>query len=139
VVRPAVLFEITSPDTRRADFGRKRRQYERARVPEYVIVDRGRRLGLRPPQLLGFRLTDGRYRRVEPDPAGRLWLETVRLWIAASEDGVVCHDEAGRLLEDHVATVEARQAAEARAAEAEARLRALEAELPRLRGEPPLP
>ncbi|MCS7290252.1 MAG: Uma2 family endonuclease [Roseiflexus sp.] len=147
--RPALIIEITSPETRENDLERKVEHYARAGVAQYVIVDNVSRSGARQLRLLDYRLEAGAYRLHPPDAAGRVQLMIANLWLGVEGDHVVCYDERGVAFGDYATVV--RQAAEAEAwarreaeraqreaqarAEAEARLRALEEELRRLRGE----
>jgi colicin import membrane protein len=164
-VRPVLVVEVTSPDTRANDLEDKFDYYYRAKVPLYVIVDalqdddRGRRLRLK-----AYRRTRTRYREIAPDARGWIWLEPVRVWLGVAQDPrtgcdrVVCYDENGEELGDYTAIsqalamekdarirAEARVAAEAkaraeaeqRAAAAEARARELEAEFRRRNGQGP--
>jgi Uma2 family endonuclease len=82
-VRPCFIVEVVSlshPELWDMDHNRKRKVYERAGVPEYLIVDpfsAERRL---PLVLTGYRLGPRhRYRRIPPDSQGRLLFETVGL------------------------------------------------------------
>src|SRR3954470_12043160 len=78
--RPCLVLELVSSTdaaTRSNDYEKKVRIYERARIPEYLILDpptsytQGRFL------LSGYRLgPDGRYRPIAPDSQGRLLSET---------------------------------------------------------------
>ena len=148
-VRPALVVEVTSPDTRTNDVEDKFDYYERARVPLYVIADalqddeRGRRL-----KLLAYRRTRTRYRELPADARGWIWLEPVRLWLGVTQDQrtgcdrLACYDERGEELGDYTAISQALAAdkaarirAEARAAAAEARIRELEAALKRRNGQ----
>lgn len=80
---PTVVFEITSRSTRREDLGRKKDLYARLGVEEYFLHDV---LGeCMMPRLQGFRLEDGRYRRLEPDADG--CLESHALGLRMREDG----------------------------------------------------
>jgi Uma2 family endonuclease len=71
---PAFVLELTSDSTRDEDLHKKKDCYERIGVrigvEEYFLSDT---LGdyLRPP-LQGFRLQDGRYHRIAPEPDGSL-------------------------------------------------------------------
>jgi Uma2 family endonuclease len=134
-VRPALIVEITSPETRALDLSVKLDEYDLAGVPLYVIVDAVQRQGREVLRLLGYQQTATAYEVLPPDEQGRLYLEPLRLHLGIHEGELVCYDEAGVALGDYTAVDAARAAAEARAAEAEARLRAAEAELARLRGE----
>ena len=72
---PSVIFEITSPKTRRDDAVVKLELYARLGVTEYFLFDPLREY-LNPP-LQGHRLVDGRYVALEPGPDGGL--ESVEL------------------------------------------------------------
>lgn len=155
---PTVVFEITSRSTRREDLGRKKDLYVRLGVEEYFLHDV---LGeCMMPRLQGFRLEDGRYRRVELDADG--CLESRALGLRMREDGEdgmwlrLIDPTTGELLltpEEEILKAEREEAArceaeqrveqavagrreaEQRAALAEERTRALEEELARLRAE----
>ncbi len=145
-VRPALIVEITSPETRENDLERKVKHYARAGVAQYVIVDdmgRGRERRLR---LLDYRLEAGAYRLHPPDADGRVHLVIANLWLGIWRDHVVCYDERGAAFGDYATVVRqaeaderARREAAAREAEAQARQAAeeracaLEEELRRLR------
>ena len=84
--RCLLAIEVASVSTRdvlRNDTVRKFERYGAARIPEYVIIlPRGLTPnGMRRYSLLGYRLVDGQYRRMVPNYRGRLWLQTIRLWI----------------------------------------------------------
>jgi Uma2 family endonuclease len=64
---PDVVFEITSKSTEEEDLGRKRTLYARLGVQEYFLFDPLQEY-LRPP-LQGYRLVDGVYRPVVPEPS----------------------------------------------------------------------
>ncbi len=133
--RPVLAIEIVSPDAhdrrvRDNDVVMKVREYYRAGVPLYVIVDQEREDG--PRQLIGYRRGARKYLRMRPDRQDRLFLEPVRLLLGLKDERTVCWDaETGEEIGDLKAQVQARQAAEAALAEAQARLRALEVQLPR--------
>ncbi|MDW8146671.1 MAG: Uma2 family endonuclease [Roseiflexaceae bacterium] len=128
-VRPALIIEITSPETRTNDLEIKVEHYARAGVAQYVIVDDIGRGGDRQLRLLNYRLEAGVYRLRSPDAAGRVHLAIANLWLGVEGDHVVCYDERGVAFDDYVTVVRqaaeaearARQEAEARAAEARAR------------------
>ena len=67
---PALVMEVTSPSTRRADQVRKRNLYARLGIGEYYLYD-PRALYLRPP-FQGYRLVDGVYLPLLEDTAGGL-------------------------------------------------------------------
>jgi Uma2 family endonuclease len=154
--RPALIIELTSPETAGLDRSNKLEQYETVGVPLYIIIDAvtpRRQAGIR---LMGYQLQQDVYQTLVPNEQGWLWLEPLHLWLGIADNEIVCYDETGQPLGDYVALrtaleaeirartaaearskteAEARTAAEARAAAAEARLQELEAELRRLRGE----
>ena len=141
--RPALVIEVSSPETRGNDFGIKRDLYQQAGVQVYAIVDRRPSRGSTRVGVLGFRLTPDGYEELGPDPLGRLWLESVGLWLGVVGARAACFDPAtGREIGDYLAIrraldaeaqaradaeartaieVAARAAADARAAEADAR------------------
>ncbi|MFL6236651.1 MAG: Uma2 family endonuclease [Thermoanaerobaculia bacterium] len=147
--RPCLVIELvssTDEKTRSNDYDKKVEIYERARIPEYFILDpptsytQGRFL------ISGFRLgPDGRYRPIAPDSQGRILSETTGLLFAPPIDGCavqVFEAATGTPLLSSVEESEARKAAERRAeaerrrAEAASqRAEAAEAELARLRAE----
>ncbi|MGB9752005.1 Uma2 family endonuclease [Roseiflexus castenholzii] len=132
--RPALIIEITSPETRENDLERKVEHYARAGVAQYVIVDdtgRGRERHLR---LLDYRLEAGAYRLHPPDAAGRVYLVIANLWLGIERDHVVCYNERGVAFGDYATVVRqateaeerAQREAVAREAEAQARREAEE-------------
>jgi Uma2 family endonuclease len=161
--RPALVIEVTSPETRINDVEIKVDYYHRAGVPLYVIADvveeneNNRRI-----ELIRYDRGPRRYKRARPDKRGWIWLAPVRLWLGLTRDRLggfirlACFDpDTGLELGDYSATrrelVEARALAEAQSqaralAEARAlteararslaeeRVRALEAQLKQYRG-----
>lgn len=124
--RPVLAIEIVSPDAhdrqaRNNDVVTKVREYYRAGVPLYIIVDQERVDG--PRQLIGYRRGAWKYVRMRPDRQGRLLLEPVRLWLGLRDERAVCWDaDTDKEIGDLAATAQERDAAEAaRAAEARAR------------------
>ncbi len=133
-VRPTLIVEITSPETRAHDVVTKVDEYELAGVPLYVIVDSIERRGRLGVRLIGYRLTPEGYQTLTPDDQGRLWLEPVRVWLGVRSGEIICYDEEGNPLGNHIALAKAlrdeeraRQEAEARAAEEERARREAEA------------
>jgi len=124
---PAMVVEVTSPETRSNDVEFKLDFYRRARVPLYVIVDaiqdddEGRRL-----ELIAYRYVRGHYRKIPPDARGWIRLDPVGLWLGVTLDPrtgcdrVACYDDRGEEVGDYTAV------SQALAAEAEARARAEE-------------
>lgn len=128
--RPVLAIEIVSPDdhdrrVRDNDVVIKVREYYRASVPLYVIVDQEREDG--PRQLIGYRRGARKYLRMRADRQGRLLLEPVRLLLGLRDGRAVCWDaDTGKEIGDLMATARERDAAEAALAEAKARIRELE-------------
>jgi Uma2 family endonuclease len=154
-VRPCLIIEVVSPkyeEIRRNDYVEKKEIYERAGIPEYLIVEPFRLRGNPIRQWTGYRLgANGRYQRIEPDGEGRLLSETTGLLFGIAEDSgfQVTKAQSGERLLDLSQLSSARKAAEERAEqaaeratrEAEARKaaekarKAAEAEIARLRAE----
>jgi Uma2 family endonuclease len=163
-VRPSLFVEVVTPRYRENDTVKKMDQYHRARVPTYVIIDRERDDD--PWVLRPYQWGRRRYVPIPLDERGRLWLPAVDLWLAVQGQQVFCYqDQCEEPLGDYTAVarrlakmqavaeaeMQRAQAAESRAeaeraradAEAaarlaaEARLRDLEAEMARLRAQPP--
>ncbi|MBW8874177.1 MAG: Uma2 family endonuclease [Acidobacteria bacterium] len=127
-VRPCLLIEVVSPkyeEVRRNDYVRKKEIYERAGIPEYLIVEQYQVPGGPIRQWTGYRLGfDGRYQRIESDGEGRLLSETTGLLFGIDEDRsfLVINARTGERLLNQSQLSSARNAAEERAAqEAEAR------------------
>ncbi len=124
--RPALVIEVTSPDTRINDFGVKKHFYHQARVPLYVIVDARTGGPEREVKLLGFRHAPGGYEPMPLDDRGRLWLEPFDLWLAVAGGRVVCIDgPTGEPIVDFATALQ--QNADARAQAADARDQAADA------------
>ncbi|HVS37736.1 MAG TPA: Uma2 family endonuclease [Gemmataceae bacterium] len=156
--RTLLVIEVTSPDSRVNDLGIKVEFYHRVGALFYAVVDRRESRRDAETRLFGYHVdpaNPGRYSEVQPDERGRIWLETVRLWLGLENDRAVLYEERGDRIPDYAEVVQtageaeahaqaeadARIAAEARAVAAEARAEELEAELQRLRGQggPPNP
>jgi Uma2 family endonuclease len=128
-VRPALIVEITSPDTEDIDRSKKLEHYDLAGVPLYIIVDTVRRRGQSFLRLLGYHQAGLAYEVLPPDEHGRLWIEPLRLWMGVHENELFCYDEQGVQIGNYTdvtaalaAEREARSQAEAQAkAEREAR------------------
>jgi Uma2 family endonuclease len=140
--RPWLVIEVVSSrdaKTRRNDYEKKIPIYERAGIPEYLIVDPPTRFTQDRLLLTGYRLgPDGRYRRSEPDGHGSLHSETTGLLFGVAEDRrtlLVTDAETGeRLLTASEITEQLVREADARKAAEEGR-KVAEAELARLRAE----
>lgn len=67
---PSLVIELTSDSTRDEDLSRKKTCYERLGVEEYFLHDPYQ--DYLDPALQGFRLTNDRYQRIEPETDGSL-------------------------------------------------------------------
>jgi Uma2 family endonuclease len=106
---PCFVVEVTSESTRDEDLNKKMDVYRRLGVEEYFLHDPlSEYLN---PSLQGFRLQDGRYRRIAPEPDGtlfsrmaglRLRVEGKRLRLVDPESGktLADYDEMGDELEE---------------------------------------
>lgn len=127
--RPALVLEVVSdePEHQSADHHDKVAIYERAGVPEYLILDPPTPFG-KACLWTGYRLNSaGRYEPIPADAEGRLLSTTTGLWFGVAPEGksIQLVDAAtGELL---LSSAEGRR-------KAEAELARLRAELDRLRG-----
>lgn len=145
---PAIIFEITSRSTRLQDLATKRGLYELLGVQEYILFD--------PldeylePQLQGFRLQQGEYHRIPPEPNGQLFSAELSLFLRpegkllrvadpSTQKAIPTLTESMQLAEQEMkrADTEARRAESEgeRAARAEQEVERLRAEIERLRRE----
>jgi Uma2 family endonuclease len=147
---PCLVVEVTSASTRGEDLGKKKSCYERMGVEDYFLYDPfGEYLN---PSLQGFRLVDGRYRKIRPDLDGSLPTWAIGLKLKVVEERLRLVDAEGNLLPSGSelgpalkalrAETAARQEAEAALQDeiaacqaADERVRALEEEIARLRAE----
>ncbi|MCS6811997.1 MAG: Uma2 family endonuclease [Cyanobacteria bacterium] len=134
-VRPAFVLEVVSPRYRKADREIKVLHYATARVQEYVIVDRRPYREQMIDEVLGYRLTPlGTYQPISPDDDGRIYCQTLDLWISLQDGRLVIQDgQTGeRLLRsDELETLTVQERLRAEQAEHQAeqeRLRAEQAE-----------
>jgi Uma2 family endonuclease len=67
---PSLVIELTSDSTRDEDLSKKKICYERLGVEEYFLHDPYQ--DYLDPALQGFRLTNDRYQRIEPETDGSL-------------------------------------------------------------------
>jgi Uma2 family endonuclease len=124
-VRPTLIIEVTSRETRDNDFVTKRNEYALVEVPLYVIIDIYETKSRVFREVLGYRLAPSGYRPILPDERGRLWIEPAGIWIGFNEDQLECYDRAGDLIGDYNEVTAALLRAETRAqAEADARVQA---------------
>jgi Uma2 family endonuclease len=131
--RPCLVLEVVSPsdpELLRNDYEKKVEIYQRAGIPEYILLDPPRRATKNRLLLTGHRLgIDGRYRQIEPDGEGFLLSATTQLRFGVDQDGktlVIFDAVTGQRLRTSEELKAALEAAEAE----NARLRA---ELDRLR------
>jgi colicin import membrane protein len=127
-VRPALLVEVTSPNTRSIDLRKKRIQYYQAGVPFYAILDQlpGPKGGVRRLRLLAYRRGQRGFERLPEDANGRVWLEPVRMWLGHENGRAALYDEAGERIGDYTEVVREKETAERRIRELEAELRKLQ-------------
>ncbi len=124
--QPALVVEVTSPQSRKNDLETKVDLYHAAKIPLYVIADaRTETEETRRLDLIAYRYQPDGYERIAPDHRGWIWLEAVRLWLGVTRDRVpgydllACYDpETGEEIGDYLAVTRALQA------EAESRARA---------------
>ncbi|HTU22301.1 MAG TPA: Uma2 family endonuclease [Gemmataceae bacterium] len=127
--RPVLVIEIVSPDAhdrqaRDNDVVIKVREYYRARVPIYALVDQEEVEGSR--RIVGYRRGSRKYVPLPLDEQGRLLLEPVRLLMGLRDERVICWDaDTGEEIADFAQLAQAHQQTEAaRLAEAQARQQA---------------
>jgi Uma2 family endonuclease len=106
LVGPPELVVEVARSSRRFDLGPKKADYERAGVPEYVVV------ALDPDHVYWFTLRDGRYVELPPGPDGvfrsevfpGLWLDPTALF-AEDLDRLIAVLEQGLATPEHAAFV----------------------------------
>lgn len=92
---PLLVIEIVWPDAhdrqaRDNDVVAKVREYYRARLPLYALVDQEREGG--PRRIVGYRRGARKYAAMPLDAQGRLLLEPVRLRMGLRDECLVCWD-----------------------------------------------
>ncbi len=123
--RPNLIVEVTSPETRHLDLDDKVKEYAKAGVEYYFIIDHYQRGGKEYRRLLGYHLRDKSYEELKGNEQGWLWMEPLRVWLAWTGDKLVCYDETWQLMLDYAAESKARaEESKARAEETKARLEA---------------
>jgi len=119
-----VVFEVTSAGTRAEDLGPKKGTYEMLGVREYFIFDP--LVEYLEPQILGFRLEEQGYRRIEE---GRLVSQVLGLELRVEGSELRLYDvKTGEKLLSPLEGQAARRVAQAE-------VKYLRAELTRFRGE----
>ncbi len=91
-VRPAFIIEVVSPRYRKEDRETKVVEYAKARVQEYVIIDRRTYRRQVLDEVLGYRLVSGYYQPITPDEEGCILCETVGLWISLQDGCLIMED-----------------------------------------------
>src|SRR4051794_32539781 len=102
---PELIVEV-SRSSKRVDLGVKKADYEKAGVPEYVVVE------LEPDRVHWFVLRDGRYAELSPGPDGvyrsevypGLWLDPSVLF-SGDLDGLIAALDRGLATPEHAAFV----------------------------------
>lgn len=114
-VKPELLIEVTSPETRGIDIVTKADIYAQAGIPYYIIVDLRQWKGRHTVQVLGYQLGENGYDVLPPDARGMLWLEPVKLWLGIENNIIFCYDASGSRIGDYAAVDAALAQAETRA------------------------
>jgi Uma2 family endonuclease len=135
-VRPLLVMEYVSKDTKRKDYEDNFEHYEKhLKVPYYLLFDPD------TEEMTLFRLGEKKYVAVRPNPAGRYPVPELELEVALL-DGWVRYwfrgtlvPLPGDLLKERDAEHKGRVAAEKRAANAEAELAKLRGELAKAKGQ----
>ncbi len=91
-VRPALIIEVVSPRYRKEDRETKVVQYAKGKVQEYVIIDRRTYRRQVLDEVLGYRLLGEHYQPITPDEEGRIFCETVGLWISLQNGRLLMED-----------------------------------------------
>ena len=91
-VRPAFVIEVVSPRYRRQDRETKVVYYAQAQVQEYAIVDRRTYRGQQLEEVVGYRLQAGHYQPITPDDEGRVYFETINVWMSLQDGQLVMED-----------------------------------------------
>ena len=130
---PPFVLEVVSPSSIERDEIEKREAYEFLGVREYALFTPREDA---PSRLEGYRLgPDGRFGPWFPDAGGRLWSETLGLFLTVNGALVQAQTPDGQLLLTPEQSSAALREAEAARLRSEEELAALRRELARLRGE----
>lgn len=97
-LKPLVLFEVTSPETRHIDFGAKFDEYLEVGVPVYVVLDLAAPNG--EPRVIGFQLAGDRYREMPHDDRLGLYVPALELWFRLEDGWLIVADANGQDLPD---------------------------------------
>jgi len=112
-VRPLVIIEVTSPETRSNDLIDKVENYAVAGVQQYVIIDSRIWKGREQWYLHSYQLGPTGYRHGNMDDLGRVRLGELDLWLGIEETHIYCYNAVGERIGDYVAIDTALSAAEA--------------------------
>jgi Uma2 family endonuclease len=83
---PCLVVEVTSDSTHDEDVYKKKPLYERLGVEEYFLYDP---LGdYLDPRIQGFRLSQGRYQKIRPEPDGSLLSRTAGVTLRMEGDQI---------------------------------------------------
>lgn len=132
---PCLVIEVTSDSTRDEDVSGKKALYERLGVEEYFLYDPLE--DYLDPRIQGFRLSQGRYQKIRPEPDGSLLSRTIGVTFRVEGDRIrlveTDSDEPLLRYEEYASRAHRAQQAEARASDLERENALLRAELERLR------
>jgi Uma2 family endonuclease len=128
-VRPLFILEVVSPRYRKIDRETKVVQYAKARVQEYVIIDRRTYRQQVLDEVLGYRLVEGFYQPITPDDEGRIQCDTLGISIGLQDGRLVIEDaQTGQRLKTALELEAENRDLEAENRDLEAENRDLEAE-----------
>jgi Uma2 family endonuclease len=127
-VRPIVVIEVTSPETRSHDLLEKVEIYEQAGVEHYIIIDSRAWKGREQFYLHSYQLGPTGYRLGSMDDLGRVRIGALDVWLGIEETHISCYNAGGERIGDYVAVEVARVAAEVARAAAEKDRRAARVE-----------
>ncbi len=134
--KPCLILEVMSPRYEEGDDTEKVKIYQRAGIPEYLIVKPYNDRSERSFSVTGYRLVAGVYRPWAPDPDGYFCSQTVGVRVRALPDGSdieVLDAKTGHPLHDLQQTELERRRQAARAQAEAARAQEAESEVLRLR------
>lgn len=130
---PPFVLEVVSPSSTERDEVDKREAYELLKVREYALFTPRQDA---PSRLEGYRLgPDDLFVPWLPDAGGRLWSETLGLYLMVNGALVQAQTPEGELLLTPEQTGDALRESEAARRQSEGELAALRREIARLRGE----
>lgn len=91
-VRPIFILEVVSPRYRKIDRETKVVEYAKAKVQEYVIIDRRAYRQQVLDEVLGYRLVEGFYQPITLDDEGRIQCDTLGVLISLQDGRLVIED-----------------------------------------------